>query len=266
MNKVRTIIVDDESKARDGLSSMLVKFPEIELIGACKNGLEAIDMLNQQQIDLVFLDIQMPGIDGFDVINSISDPKPFVIFVTAFDQYAIKAFDHHALDYLLKPFSDDRFFDSVNRALGLIASKKEFTKETDYSDLLAFLSDKMLKRKSLVPSTSNTSEKLVFRSEGKIILLLYSDIYWIEGYDYYVKLHHKQGFYLLKESLKILLTKLPESQFTRVHKSAIVNITKIKEMVPMGHNDYEITLENKECVKVSRNFKNQLLDKINFEP
>lgn len=264
MNRVKAIIVDDEARARDGLSSMLLKIQEIELVAICKNGLEAIDTLNSQKVDLMFLDIQMPGIDGFDVLNSISDPKPFIIFVTAFDQYAIKAFDHHALDYLLKPFPDDRFLRSVNRALNLINRQNEF-RQNDYSDLIEYLSKQGKNQNSLITNTQKNFEKLIFRSEGKIILLSYKEIYWIEGYDYYVKIHHASGIHLLKESLKKLLTKLPDSEFIRVHKSAIVSISKIQEMIPIGHNDYELRLENEARVKASRNYKEQLLNKLNMD-
>ena len=256
MSKITTIIVDDEKKSRDGLKKLLDPIDIFEVVAICKDGVEAIEQIDQLQPNLVLLDIQMPGINGFDVLKSVAH-RPFIIFITAYDAYALKAFDVHALDYLLKPFTDERFNEALVNAKERILSKSLDLTIQNLSKLIEEIS----------PDSSNeailstvTEKKFVIRSEGKILLVNYHDITWFEAFDYYAKVHEKQT-HLIRNSLKNLETTLPPF-FVRVHKSAIINLNHIQSMEPLDHSELIAYLSDGSEVKVSRTYKDQLMNRL----
>ncbi|MCE7991026.1 MAG: response regulator transcription factor [Roseivirga sp.] len=251
MNPIKAVIVDDEKTAREGLKSLLTEVVEVELVKSCKDGMEAIEYLQQGPCDLLFLDIQMPAISGFEVLKSIKSP-PATIFITAFDEFAVQAFEHHALDYLLKPFTNTRFFESVDRAKSMIRSQK--IQNATLHQLLEYLQQHD-QPTELVSTNTTDKSRLVIRSSGKIILLNTADIRWIEAYDYYIRIHCHDKTYVIRESLKGIQEKLPIEIFIRVHKSAIVNTSNIKSLEHLQNSEYMINLNDGTQVKVSRSYK-----------
>jgi two-component system LytT family response regulator len=267
MSIIKTLIVDDEEEAREGLRHLLSKVPDIQIVAVCKNGLEAIQKTRQLQPDLVFLDIQMPEINGFEVLNNLENITiPAIIFVTAFDQYALKAFELHALDYLLKPFSDERFYNALAHARRYL----ETASLNQLSDKLHTVLNEYNRQKTDKESDSLLSEseeeigsapnRLIIKSMGKIYFVALSDIHWIEAFDYYVKIHLADKFYLVRASLKNLEKKLPQDLFLRIHKSQIVNIQYISELEPYFNGEYILKLQSGLKLKVSRNYKQGILD------
>lgn len=259
---IKTIIIDDEEEAREGVRVLLERDPEVELVAMCKHGLEAINAIYEHQPHLVFLDIQMPEINGFEVLNSIRpEAMPAVIFVTAYDQYAIRAFEVHAIDYLLKPFTDERFYRALTFAKQHIHQKnlnpklnallQQYQKENTQAQ-----GDYLIQERA---SNRPSSNRLVIKSSGKIYFIQLEDIRWIEAYDYYIKIHIEGRFYLVRESMKRMVQKLPENQFARIHKSSIVNLNQIVELEPYFNGEYIVHLQSGEKLKLSRNFKKNLL-------
>lgn len=254
MQSIRAVVVDDEKTAREGLKSLLAEDSEIELMKCCKDGMEAIEYLQNNPCDLLFLDIQMPAIDGFEVLKSIKSP-PATIFITAFDEFAVKAFEHHALDYLLKPFTNSRFFEAVDRAKGLIRSQK--VESSRLNQLLEYLQQDE-QPTELISTNLADKSRMVIRSSGKIILLNTVDVRWVEAYDYYVRIHCDDQTYMIRQSLKGIQERLPSDTFMRVHKSAIVNTARIKSLEHLQNAEYMINLDNGTQVKVSRSYKAQV--------
>lgn len=261
MMKYNLLIVDDEPSAREGLQALLSADTEIELKAVCKNGLEAIEAIGMHQPDIVLLDIQMPEVSGFDVLRSIPSPWPQIIFITAHDQYAIQAFSYHALDYLLKPFSDERFYQSLARA-------KEMARQRQTTDL----SIKMLEllrlnnegEATLIGNakTSTILQKLVVKDSGKVILIPWEEITYIKADDYVVRIQYLNKVTVVRESLKKLETILPQDRFIRIHKSYIVNLTKILEMENDLSGGLLLKLVDKSEIPVSKHYKDALTAKL----
>lgn len=258
MNLIRTIIVDDEPEAREGVKLLLEDDAEIDILGMCKNGVEAIEMIQSHDVDLMFLDIQMPLVNGFEVINSVVKERlPFIVFVTAYDQYALKAFEIHAVDYLLKPFTNARFAKAISRAKQLVAQQKLESEQKKLKILAQQLSDQRASQSAIRSNDGHgiIDQRLIVKDQGKIQFLNFDDIFWFEAYDYYVKVHVIDGYHLIRESLKKLLEKLPVSHFVRIHKSSIVNSNYIKQIEPSGNGEHVIHLMNGARVKVSRSYR-----------
>ncbi len=256
MHLIKTVIVDDEKTAREGLKTLLAEDEGIALVKCCKDGMEAIEYLRDGDCDLLLLDIQMPAISGFEVLRSIPSP-PTTIFITAFDEYAVRAFEHHALDYLLKPFTNERFFEAIQRAKSLINSRK--SQENTLNQLLQYLKGQE-SPSGLVTMNQADKTRLVIRTSGKIILVNTEDIRWVEAYDYYVRIHCREETYLIRESLKSMDEKLPEEKFMRVHKSAIVNMTRVRSLEHLQNAEYMINLDDGTAVKVSRSYRARVDD------
>ena len=260
MRKIKTIIVDDESEAREGVALLLQNDNEIEVVCICSNGIEAIEVMNEFKIDLMFLDIQMPLIDGFEVISSVDQERlPEIIFTTAYDQYALKAFEVHALDYLLKPFTDARFYEALGQAKDIIVNRKS---QQERQELVKIISDRNINHhldpELIQNSGSLEVNRLIVKEAGKVYFIELGDVYWIEAYDYYVKIHVKGRFHLLRKSMKKLEALLPNEHFIRVHKSSIINLQYIKNIRILPNGESEILLESGEKVKVSRSYKNSI--------
>lgn len=265
MTRIRAIIVDDEKEAREGVRRLLSQDTEMEVVALCKNGVEAIQEIQTMQPDLVFLDIQMPLVNGLEVVNSLElKTLPAIIFVTAYDQYTLKAFEVHALDYLLKPFTDERFFAALAFAKLHIRNKKWQEAQQKMEKLLAYHQqhsgsspvNAIIKEQQ--PTEKISNNRLVVKADGKVHLLPFSQIIWIEAYDYYIKIHVKEKFFLVRESLKKMETYLPDDVFIRIHKSSIVNTRHILELSTHTNGEYEVTLMSGVHLKVSRNYRDKL--------
>ena len=256
MEKIRTIIVDDEEEAREGLKLLFEHLDDYEIVNVAKNGIEAIDSINRLKPHLLLLDIQMPEVNGFDVLDNIDvNPKPITIFVTAFDKFALDAFEHHAIDYLLKPFSNNRLITALEHAKEQIDQRRtnqrlerllaHYKKEKGLLD-----NDRIIEEHQEEPQNG----RLVVKSMGKIHLVDFKDIEWVEAYDYYIKIHVCDKYYLVRESMKNMEKRLPEGTFERIHKSSIVNTNLINSLKPKQNGDYLVTLKNGQELRLSRNY------------
>lgn len=246
--KIRTLIVDDEPLAREGVRLHLEDHDDIEIIGECGSGEEAVQRIEQDAPDLVFLDVQMPGLDGFAVLEAIGDDRlPAVVFVTAYDQFALRAFEAHALDYLLKPFEAERFAKTLDRVR---------------AQLRAQTADSMADRlRSLVASLSSRErflERLVARTNGKILILRVADIDWIDAAANYVRVHIGGKQYLVRETMTHLETRLDPDKFLRIHRSIIVRKDRIKELEPLFQGDYSIILVDGTRLTSSRGYRDRI--------
>ena len=255
MEKIRTVIVDDEPLARRGIRAQLKDEKDIEIISECRNGHEAVKTIAAESPDLVFLDVQMPELDGFGVLDAIGvERMPAVIFVTAYDRYALRAFEVHALDYLLKPFDDERFATAVQRARRQIKQKNI----DDLSRRLQGLLDDLQASRKYV-------ERLVVKSAGRIFFLSVAEIDWIEAADNYVRLHAGRESHLVRETMNSLEKKLDPDQFLRVHRSRIVNARKIKELQPLFRGEYDIMLRDGTRLESGRGYRERI-QKLLTEP
>ena len=238
MEKIRALIVDDEPVAREGIRIMLEADGEIEVVGECANGRDAAEAIERLSPDLVYLDIQMPEMDGFGVIQEVgAEEMPVVIFVTAYDQYALRAFDVAALDYLLKPFDDERFAAALDRAKSQI-------------------------RKGEGRSPAAYLQRIMLKTGGRVIFLKVEEINWIEAEGDYVKLHVGGTPHLLRDTMKRLEEQLDPASFVRTHRSTIVNLDRIKELHPYFHGDYMILLKDGTELKLSRTRRHVLEERL----
>jgi two-component system LytT family response regulator len=246
--KLRTVIVDDEELARDRIHSLLAAEPDVEVVGVCADGPTAVETIDRMQPDLVFLDVQMPGMDGFEVLDAI-DPAhaPAVVFVTAYDGHALRAFEIHALDFLLKPFDQIRFEKALERARGQIARATPSMLDSRLVSLLEELRDER-----------KYAERMIVKSSGRVFFVRTEDIDWVEASGNYVKIHTKSDAHLLRESMKNMEVKLDPKTFVRIHRSAIVNIDSIKELEPWFHGEYIVIMRDGTRLTASRVFSDRL--------
>jgi two-component system LytT family response regulator len=242
---IRALIVDDEPLARERLRTLLAAEPDIELVGECTNGKEALAAITRSRPDLVFLDVQMPERDGFQVLSDLGPTRmPSVIFVTAYDRFALQAFEVHALDYLLKPFDRVRFSRALHHA------RQQLAREPATDRLVALLEDLEAARRG--------PERLVIRDAGRVFFLPITEIEWIEAAGNYARLHCGRETHLLRETMKALEARLDPTRFARVHRSAIVNLDRIQELRPSFHGEYEVVLKSGARVTSSRNHSARL--------
>jgi two-component system LytT family response regulator len=247
--KIRTVIVDDEELARDRIHTLLELQPDVEIVGVCTDGPSAVEMIDRTQPDLVFLDVQMPGMDGFEVVDNLERTKmPAVVFVTAHDAHALRAFEIHALDFLLKPFDQTRFEKALERARGQLSQTKGTTVLD--SRLVTLLEELHEERKY--------SERLIVKSSGRVFFVRTEEIDWVEASGNYVKIHTKSDAHLLRESMKNMEAKLDPKTFVRIHRSAIVNIDHIKELEPWFHGEYIVIMRDGTRLTASRVFSDRL--------
>lgn len=253
--KIKTLIVDDEPLARRNLRVLLERDPQIEILDECRNGREAVKAINTLSPDLIFLDIQMPEMDGFDVLARVGPEHiQAIIFVTAFDQYALKAFDVHALDYLLKPFDDERFTRALERAKAQIAAR-EINQLSER--LLALLEERETERKGAKPEERYLA-RLMIKASSRMMLLKVDEIDFIEADGNYAKLHAGRKTHLLREKMNDLEGRLDPAKFVRIHRSIIVNLERIKEMHPHFNGDYVVVLDDGRQLRLSRTRREQL--------
>jgi two-component system LytT family response regulator len=230
--RIRALVVDDEPLARSNLIVLLKLDSEIEIVSECGSGMEAVAEIRSQKPDLVFLDVQMPECDGFDVLELLgSDLPPGVVFVTAYDHYALRAFEAGALDYLLKPFDNARFDRALGRAKDRIVQGKDLPRKMD---------------------------RLAIKSAGQVSFLRISEIDWIEAADYYACLHVKARTHLLRRSLSELEQELDQALFCRIHRSTIVNLDRVQGLELSEDGEYDVRLDNGTRLRLSRRYRKQL--------
>lgn len=256
------MIVDDEPLARGTIRLLLKTDAEIEIVAEAGSGSEAVELIAEHAPDLLFLDIQMPGMNGFDVLEKIDTASiPAIIFVTAFDQYALRAFEVHALDYLLKPFDDARFEKALRQAKAQI-EQREINLLSQ--KLFALLEDNEGKRNgpptraAAAQDRSPYLTRLMIKSASRIFFLKVEEIDWIGAEDYYVKLHVGRKSHLLRETMNEMEAKLDPEKFLRIHRSSIVNLDRVKEMHAHFNGDYVVILHDGTELKLSRSRREQL--------
>ncbi len=260
MTKLRTIIVDDEPLALDFLRSKLSKFPEIEIIAECKNGREAIEATMNLGPDLMFLDIQMPGVDGFGVIKTLqSDIVPLVVFTTAYEQYALDAFEVHAVDYILKPIDEERISRAIGRAVVRIDAEEDKQHKSRIIGAIDTINEKENQgsgvEKNNSARTPTIERKIIIKDRDDITLLKQSDVEWVDAAGDYVCLHSQGVTHIKRSTLKNLLEELDPSIFKRVHRSTIVNLNCIEKVIPHTKGEFFLKLGEYDQVKVSRNYR-----------
>jgi two-component system LytT family response regulator len=251
VTKIRTLVVDDEPMGRERVLSLLQQEEDVEVIGECSDGTQAIAAIQQHAPDLVFLDVQMPGANGFGVIDAVgADRMPTVIFVTAYDEYALRAFEYHALDYLLKPFNRERFRETLKHARASLERRRagDLCRR-----LLALVND-------IKPEAPARLERLVVKSGGRVFFLRTDEIDWIEAAGNYVRLHLGDESHLFRETMNRMESRLDSRRFVRIHRSRIVNTERIKELQPWFNGEYVVVLRNGTRLTLSRGYRDRLHD------
>jgi two-component system, LytTR family, response regulator len=242
MGPWRTIVVDDEPLARQTLRLLLSREKDFAVVAECGHGAEAIDAIRRERPDVLFLDVQMPEVDGFELLRGLgAGAVPVLIFVTAFDRYALKAFEQHALDYLLKPFSDERFSVVIERA-------------------------RVRLRERSVASSAAAPRQLIVRDGSRRLVIPHDDIVWIEAEDYCARIHLQGRTMLVRESLSALARALAGGGFVRVHRSAVVNVACIRAIEPLVSGDQRLTLSDGVIVKVSRTHRADVVEAMERRP
>jgi two-component system LytT family response regulator len=248
-DRIRVVVVDDEPLARERVRGLLEQQPDVEIVAECADGLEALEAIRSRKPDLVFLDIQMPELDGLGVVGQLQPGElPALIFVTAYDRYAIQAFEVHALDYLLKPFDDERFAAALDRARAWL---RRPAASTDLSQRL----DDLLTE--LRPA-AKLPDRLAVKSGGRVILVKLEDLDWVEAADNYVNLHVGGDAHLLRETMAALEKRLPADRFVRISRSTIVNLDRVKELQPLFHGEYTVILRDGVRLTLSRGYREKL--------
>jgi two-component system, LytTR family, response regulator len=245
---IRTLIVEDEPLMRERLRGLLAEEPDVVIVGECANGPEAVAALDADRPDLVFLDVQMPGLNGFEVIEAVGvERMPATVFVTAYDRYALRAFEVHALDYLLKPFNRERFRQALERARGRLRQARP----AEVHELLrALLAD--------VQTAARGPRRLIVKSDNRIVLVKPEDVDWVEAAGNYVRLHVGKDEHLLRATMEGVEAQLPPRQFVRIHRSTIVNVERIHSMEPGFHGDYVVQLHDGTELPLSRTYRPKL--------
>src|ERR1043166_6398944 len=246
--KIKTLIIDDEPLARDRLRSLRQEQPDIHLSGECSDGRQAVATIRNERPDLVFLDVQMPELDGFGVLQElVGERLPAVIFVTAHDKFALRAFEVHAVDYLLKPFDRERFESALHRALQQVKYREDPARAEAQAAVLAEMH-----------ATAKPMDRLAVKSGGRIRIVRTADIAWIESAHNYVEIHEDKQSHLLRDTISSIEQKLPADKFVRISRSTIVNIEKVKELEPHFYGEYTLTLHNGKRLTLSRRYRSKL--------
>ena len=265
--KIKTIIVDDEPLARSGLRIRLERFEDVEVLAECQNGLDAVSMISQHRPDLVFLDIQMPGLNGFQVINKLKElkqPIPLIVFVTAYDSYAIKAFDVHALDYLLKPADDERLGAALVKVREYFSNQHQDEQSRKLVNLVAELTgddcEEILRKLASgeAVETNPYPDVLAIKDGSEVTRVNVADIQWIDAAGDYMCVHALDGMHIMRKTMKELEQELNPQLFVRVHRSAIANIRYVKKLVSHISGEYNLILHNDTELKVSRSHRDKV--------
>jgi len=250
MSKIRTIIIDDEQPARDLLLHYLSKFPEFDLVAEASDGFKGIQVIQEYKPEVVFLDIQMPKLTGFEMLELI-DPKPLIVFSTAYDQFAIKAFEMNAVDYLLKPYSRDRFSQAIEKIKDKL-QKNESSNEQ---------SQKLLQT---IDESTELINRVAVRTAQKIQVIPVKDIHYLEAADDYVMIHTADGRYLKEKTMKYFENHLDHHQFVRIHRSYILNMTEMNKIERYEKDSHVVVLKNNDQLKVSASGYKLLRERLGF--
>ena len=247
---IRTVIVDDEAPARLRLRQLLKAEPDFSIVAECANGRQAVESIQKEKPDLVFLDIQMPRVSGVEVCETLMDdgnPLPLVIFVTAYDEYALQAFEVHAIDYLLKPFDRERFQKALGHARDQLRRNRTGAPDARLAQLLEELR-----------SGSRSSDRLVFKINGRVVFIRIETVDWVEADGNYLRIHAGQESHYVRETLAALEAQLPSDKFMRISRSSIVNLDHVKELQPLFYGDYAVIMQNGSKLNMSRNYRDRL--------
>jgi two-component system LytT family response regulator len=245
---MNAIIADDEPLARERIRTLLASEPDIEIVAEAANGSEAVQLVRQHHPDLLFLDVQMPGLDGFGALEQLAgDYLPSVVFVTAYDEYALRAFEVNALDYLLKPFNRARFQKTLQRVREHVLGRAN-----------GDLNRKLLNLLESLRGNRPHLDRIVIRNAGRVTFLPTSEIDWIDAAGNYVKIYAGKDQHILRETLKNLEARLDPSVFVRVHRSTILNVERIRELQPLFHGDCIAILRDGTRITCSRSFSDRL--------
>lgn len=248
--KIRTVIADDEELARRGLRALSQRCADLELVCECRNGREAVDAIHQHRPDLVFLDVQMPGKTGFDVLGAIADAhRPHVVFVTAYDKFALRAFEVHALDYLLKPVNEERFDAAVTRVRWAMSHATDNAVVQRAHQAPADL------QVVTAPTMGSAVDRLPIKVNGRIIVIRVADIDWIEADRDYVSLNVGGKTWLMRETIAAMELRLALSGFVRIHRSTLVNAERVKELRPQDKGEYTVVLNDGTELKLTRHYR-----------
>lgn len=258
---IRTLIVDDEPLAREGIALQLAKESDIDIVAQCENGNEAMRAIRTLKPDLVFLDIRMPKVSGFEVIEKIgTQHMPLVIFLTAYDEYAIEAFRHNALDYLLKPLDKAIFRESLQKARQQLEKNRLAAQSEKLDKLLATLAANQPSTPSQLPS------RIAIKLAGQVHFLLPAELHWIESEGDYVNVHTANRAHLVRESMLAMERRLEPYGFLRIHRSAIINLERIARLVTTESGDYEVHMIDGLALKVGRNYRDALFARVRVTP
>jgi two-component system, LytTR family, response regulator len=262
---VRTLIVDDERMARKRLRTLLTADADVDVVGECSNGRDAVTAIHEREPDLVFLDVQMPELDGLAVVQAIGVHRmPVTVFVTAFDQYALKAFEAHALDYLTKPFDRERFQTSLARAKHQVRLRAAEKRQDDAQASSTphardpELGERLIALLSGLERRQQYADRLMVKTAGRVVFLRVDEIDWIEAAASYVRLHAGRDAHLLHEGIAAVMTRLDPSRFARIHRSTIVNLDRVRELQPWFHGDAVAILRDGTRLQVSRTYREAL--------
>jgi two-component system LytT family response regulator len=249
MPNFKVLIVDDERLSRRRVRRLLSLEPDCEVSGECANGVEAVTALGQSRPDIVFLDVQMPEMDGFDVARAMAEAKPLVIFTSAYDEYALRAFEVQAFDYLLKPFDGRRFRESLQRARVRVECDR--SGQQDRRNYPAASSEP-------AQAVRVAPDRIAVRNNGRVVFVKLADIDWIEAADNYVCLHCGRETHVVRETMNELESRLDPSQFLRVHRSSIVNLERVRELQPWFRGDYRVVLRDGTQLTLTKNHREKL--------
>jgi len=258
---LRAIVVDDEGLARRGLKIRLDKIGGIDVIAECKNGREAITSISAEQPDVVFLDIQMPGMDGFDVVRELqADNMPMIVFVTAFDHYAVHAFDVHAIDYILKPVEEDRLRAAVNKARDQLDQQRGSNRKQQLLELIMNMTGKSEMGIDALVEAGGQSfpEKLTIKDGDQITIVPVVEIDWVDAAGDYMCVHARGETYVMRITMTDLEKQLDPSVFQRIHRSTLININRIVKLISHINGEFFVTLESGARLKMSRTYKAKL--------
>ncbi|QYM79406.1 LytTR family DNA-binding domain-containing protein [Horticoccus luteus] len=248
-SRLRAVIADDEPAARRGVRLLLERDGEVEVVGEAIDGPEAVALISDQKPDLAFLDVQMPGGDGFEVLRAVGVANaPAVIFVTAYDEYALRAFEVNAIDYLLKPYDDERFRAALERAKADVRRREAEGVNARLSQLLSFL------EAARSEGPERTPDRILVKSAGEIFFLKASEIDWIEAEGDYMKFHVAGRAHLMRETMARLEARLDAEKFIRIHRSTIVNVDRLRKLTPAFGGEYVVVLQDGTKLKLSRGY------------
>jgi two-component system, LytTR family, response regulator len=252
MEKLKAVIIEDEELGRELVKNYVKSLDSVEIVQECENGFEGAKAINDFKPDLIFLDIQMPKLNGFEMLELIDEAdKPEIIFTTAYNQYAIQAFEQNAIDYLLKPFSKERFFEAVNKAVEKLKNKKETGVVPKISKLVQ-------------QPITGTLERVVVKSNSRITVIPVSKIKYIEAQDDYVMIYSAEGKHLKQATMKYFETNLDTDEFLRVHRSYIIKLDQVNQLEPYGKDSYVAKLKDGAVIKISKSGLKALKEKLHF--